>query len=184
MSKATVIADQTLEDVAIQYCGSASAWLELARLNKLDPSTDLMAGQVLELPPVLDLKVSRFYSENKLVPAGANSYTGSINLPVQTVDTNVGQIDPTILVVQPGQTIEDIAIQYGGDYSAVFDLVKLNALDFSTDLIAGQVLKKPVVKNAKVQSVYASRGYVPAAGSEPVLEGIDYWRIEYEFTVQ
>lgn len=183
MSKAIVIADQTLEDIAIQYCGSASAWLALARLNGLNPSADLIAGQELLLPAVVDSKVRRFYTENKLVPAGGNSYTGLVNLPVQVVDTAT-QVDPNLIVVQPGQTLEDIAIQYGGDFSAVFDLVKLNGLDFSSDLVPGQVLVKPAVKNAKVQSVYAARGYVPAAGSEPILDGIDYWRIEYEFTVQ
>lgn len=181
MSKAVVQAGQVLEDIAVQYLGSASAWLVLARLNGLAPSANLVAGQVLELPAVVDSKVSRFYTQNKLNPAGAEGYTTTVNFPVQIVGAATIQDK---IIVQPGQTLEDIAIQYGGDYSAVFDLVKANGLDFSSDLTPGQMLVKPTVKNARVKTVYAAKGYVPAAGSEPVLDGIDYWRIEYEFEVQ
>lgn len=88
------------------------------------------------------------------------------------------------ITVKPGQALEDIAIQHCGDYSAIFQLAKLNSLNLTDDLVPGQSLVLPVTVNARVRSVYADRGYVPASGVEVVEEGIGYWGIEYEFTVQ
>ena len=85
--------------------------------------------------------------------------------------------------VQPGQTLEDIAIQYCGDYSAIFQLAKLNGLSLTDDLVPGQALVLPAAVNARVRSVYADRRYVPASGVEVVEEGIGYWGIEYDFVV-
>lgn len=88
-------------------------------------------------------------------------------------------------VVQPGQTLEDIAVQWCGSEEAVWELARLNGLGLTADIIPGALLRLPSVVDKRVRRVYVERGWAPAAGGEVlVLEGIDYWAIELEFEVQ
>jgi LysM repeat protein len=87
-------------------------------------------------------------------------------------------------IVQAGQTLEDIAIQYLGSEQAVFELASINSLELTADLSAGQQLELPDVYDKQVRRVYERGGYQPAAGGDADLQGINYWIIEQNFIVQ
>ncbi len=69
MKKATVRVHQTLVDISVQYCGSAEAVFELARINGLSVTDELVAGQELILPEQYNVAVARTFAENKFLPA-------------------------------------------------------------------------------------------------------------------
>ena len=48
----TVLHNQTIFDLAVQYCGTALAAFDIAKANNLTLTDDLEAGQLLELPAV------------------------------------------------------------------------------------------------------------------------------------
>lgn len=85
--------------------------------------------------------------------------------------------------VQAGQTLLDIAIQELGSADAVAALAFLNELDITAEITAGQVLKLPEVTNKRVVRALDEAGIFPATHISEILEGIDYWGIEYDFIV-
>lgn len=71
MTQITVSEGQTLQDIAIQYLGDASRSNEIAELNNISLTTDLLIGQILNIPDV-DISMSQMvkgFSDNKIVPA-------------------------------------------------------------------------------------------------------------------
>lgn len=87
-------------------------------------------------------------------------------------------------IVQAGQTITDIALQYLGAEQAVYALAQLNALDVTEILVPGQELVLPAVQDKRTRRVFEDGGYVPATKTDTLSEGIDYMGIEVDFIVE
>ena len=76
-NKATVMPGQTLPDLAVQHCGSLSAWPQLAALNGISLTDEVQAGQVLTLPDAVDKRAVAIFKSGGYVPAtGALVVTG------------------------------------------------------------------------------------------------------------
>ncbi len=62
---ATVEQGQSLKDIAIQYCGDAAALFSLALLNDISMTEDVAAGTQLQLPPVVNPDVVKYFEQVK-----------------------------------------------------------------------------------------------------------------------
>ncbi len=62
---------QCLFDIAMQTTGSAESVFELASLNNLSITDDLIPGTVLTTPDVSDGKIVDYYNSEKITPASA-----------------------------------------------------------------------------------------------------------------
>ena len=71
MKTIIVQSGQSLWDIAVQYCGSAEAALEIAALNGLLPTSQPKTGEQLIIPNAENKTVVRYYEEHGLVPASA-----------------------------------------------------------------------------------------------------------------
>jgi spore germination protein YaaH len=66
-----VLYNQTLADIAIRFCGTIEAIADIAILNSISITDDLVPGQII-LIPVKDYnyqEVINFFSVNKIDPA-------------------------------------------------------------------------------------------------------------------
>jgi hypothetical protein len=81
------------------------------------------------------------------------------------------------IIIQPGQTLADIAIQWCGSLSAWPLIAALNGLGFTDLLTAGTSLLVPEATEKRTAQYFAQGGYITE------LEGIDYWYIELDFKV-
>lgn len=63
-------------------------------------------------------------------------------------------------------------------------IARLNNLNVTDALVAGQVLALPDIINKRIEKVVRDNNYQPAAGAEQSDEGIGYWAIEVDFEVQ
>jgi len=79
---------QNILDLAIQYCGDASAAFEIALLNGFSLTDDLAADKVLELPAEVDIAIANYFKNNGLVPA-----TGTSILGMGTPEEEIGGIE-------------------------------------------------------------------------------------------
>ncbi len=79
---------QNILDLAMQYCGDASAAFEIALLNGFSLTDDLAADEVLELPPEIDIAIANFFRNNNLVPA-----TGTSILSMGSPEEEIGGIE-------------------------------------------------------------------------------------------
>lgn len=98
-------------------------------------------------------------------------------------------------VVLDCQSLLDIAVQELGDISGVFELAEKAGLSLTEELETGLEMELPAVAADKqVAAYYASRWIRPATaitidstsgpgGGELLLEGIEFWGIEYDFIV-
>jgi hypothetical protein len=87
-------------------------------------------------------------------------------------------------IVQPSQTLADIAIQHCGKLEAWSDIARLNGLQLTDAIFAGQVLILPdVIVDKRVFTFLKEGGHAPAVTGVNILEGIDYDGIEYDFVV-
>ncbi|MDR3133220.1 MAG: hypothetical protein LBU42_04265 [Prevotellaceae bacterium] len=87
-----------------------------------------------------------------------------------------------------GQSLFDIAIQAAGSVEAVFDIALASGLSITDELISGAALAVPAVAGRKVADYYAANGIRPATaiGAQDIdfiLEGIGFWRLEYDFMI-
>lgn len=76
--KITVLNNQTILDISIRYFGTADAAFEIATLNKLSLTDDLVPGQTLELPEVDygEQETVMFFLVHKKQPAtGYNEFS-------------------------------------------------------------------------------------------------------------
>ena len=92
------------------------------------------------------------------------------------------------VTVKDRQNIFDIAVQTMGDVNAAYDLARLNAINVTTKLTSGQVLKLPdTVIDKDVVKEYTTRKWYPATSDQEqdnILSGIGYWYIEVDNQVQ
>jgi hypothetical protein len=70
----TILDRQNLLDIAIQLYGDASVAFELARLNNISVTDNLVAGQELQLLPVSsnlsgNKNIAQYYANGRLKPA-------------------------------------------------------------------------------------------------------------------
>lgn len=88
-------------------------------------------------------------------------------------------------VVQAGQNIGDIAVQYCGSHEAVFEIARLNNLSVTDEVAAGVEILIPDVYDKRVRRFYVEGGYFPATSDEiSELEGgIGFWTIGVDFCV-
>lgn len=66
-----ILNSQTLQDIAIQYCGTLEALFDIALLNNISVTQELSPGQILNIPKV-DYgfqEVVNYFSINKIEPA-------------------------------------------------------------------------------------------------------------------
>lgn len=155
----TVQPGQTLADIAILHYGTTEALPYIAAENGLSVSASVAQGEMLVLP-TLSLLVKPEKQPEKSTQAFRE------------------------VVVQPGQTLPDIAIQYTGGVDAWNDIASLNGLGIGAVLQAGSTLKIPAIKNKKVAAFYSATEYFPAAGAINTYgEGISWWGIEIDFIV-
>lgn len=92
---------------------------------------------------------------------------------------------PTTKVLH-GQTWIDIALQEVGDEHRLFELCDLNNSGITDDIAAGYVATTPDFESNKKSIVNTLRKVRPASGisiAEELMEGIEYWGIEFDFVV-
>ena len=92
------------------------------------------------------------------------------------------------------QSLFDLALQLHGDISTVFALAEANDLSVSDDLTVEQALQYNDTDTANriVTTQYGNQHHTPAtalsseitAGDNAfLLEGIEYWGIQYDFVI-
>jgi hypothetical protein len=69
----TALHNQSLLDVAIRHCGTVGAVADIAILNNISITDDLIPGQLIELPnkDYGNREVINYFSTNKIDPATA-----------------------------------------------------------------------------------------------------------------
>lgn len=67
----TVASRQSILDIAIQHCGSVEAAFQIALLNNLALTDELVPGQQIEIPAVVNSSVVQYYEVNNIQPATA-----------------------------------------------------------------------------------------------------------------
>ena len=154
----------TLLDAAAASAGSAEDFFSFVLLNGLSFTDDIAPGTVLQ----------------------TTGKTYKASLP-----PNNDHITVKAILIFPGQTLADMAIQQLGSVEAIFALANLNGLSISDEIMPGQTLNyslTPYDKN--VYKLYQDKKLKPASavskpGQEtPVdLEGIGYWIIQKDFIV-
>lgn len=95
-------------------------------------------------------------------------------------------------VVLGNQSLPDIAVQETGSLEGVFELAELAGLSITDELAAGMSLPVPLTPvDRQVTDYYDAHRITPAtaitsgdtAGGELIMEGIEFWGIEYDFIV-
>ena len=177
---------QTLFDIAIQELGSAEAAFELAVLNGLNPTDDLIPGQELVLPGVVNSDVQQYFQNKNIHPATLLTVQAQvIGSVVDAIIRNVQTVQSNLISVLQGQTIFDVAIQEFGSVEASYPLATLNGMSVTDDLVPGMLLQKTSIVNKIITSYYSDKALKPATGGVVVssIGGIEYWAIETEFLV-
>lgn len=147
---------ETLPDIAVRYLGSIDAWSDIAKLNGIGLTSGLSAGQVLQLPEV---------TYNYVVAARPEASTS------------------ILVVVEPGQSLADIAIQWCGNTAEWPSIAALNGVGLTDTLSVGTAIIVPAPNDKRVAQYFKRGGYKPSTGEITALEGIDYWFIELDFKV-
>lgn len=76
----TVKENQSLMDIAVQYCGTAECAHEIAMQNNLNPSESLCVGQILQVAKITSKDIANYFTINRLFPATGNAgLLGGIN---------------------------------------------------------------------------------------------------------
>jgi hypothetical protein len=66
---------QTLLDIAIQHTGSVESVVEIAELNGLEVTADVVPGTKLIMPEVVERRVKIFFDESDSKPVTATERT-------------------------------------------------------------------------------------------------------------
>ena len=93
-----VLDGQTLLDIAVQYCGSADAAFEIAQLNGLSVTDDLMTGRDLSLPGITNKKIAEYYKNKGLQPATNITMNSENPLPVSLEGIGYWAIETEFMV--------------------------------------------------------------------------------------
>ncbi len=190
--KVTILSNQTLADIALRETGTVETMFDIATLNGLNVSDELIAGIEILVPVIeSEKKVAEFFRAKEFYPAAG--YDTAELLPASGVDIiEVIIPKPTAIYVIERQTLADLSVQITGSVDAMFDLAELNDLNVSDWLLPGMKLKIPEnISENDVNQFYKSNSLYPASGwtvteqtEAETLSGIDYWAIEVDFEVQ
>lgn len=92
----TVLHNQSLLDVALQYCGTINAVFDIAILNNKSITAPLIPGEVLQIPEkdYGNSEIVEYYQFKKVVPA-----TAIVQSVADSTDTDyvLPQVFPIIL---------------------------------------------------------------------------------------
>jgi len=69
MTTITVDQGQSLIDIAIQHAGDISAMFDIALVNDLSPTDDIVPGTQLIIPYVVDANLVQYLADKNYVPA-------------------------------------------------------------------------------------------------------------------
>lgn len=88
-------------------------------------------------------------------------------------------------IIQPGQTLLDIALQELGDVSRANEIAIMNGISITDDLQPGTSLLLPDPSGVArfIFNLFKDRGNIPASAIIKE-EGIEFWAIEKDFVVQ
>jgi len=160
-----VLPGQTLFDIAIQELGSAEGAFELSILNGLNITDELVPGQELILPDVVDPYVQQYLQNKNIIPATFLTVQAQIiGSVVDTIIRDIATIQSNLIPVLPGQTIFDISVQEFGSIEAAYPLATLNGLSVTDDIVSGTLLQKTAVINKNILSYYQGKQIKPATG--------------------
>jgi len=70
------------------------------------------------------------------------------------------------VIIQPNQTLSDIAVQIYGDLSAVYMLAKSNNISITSDLMPGSEIIAPEAVYNKELAEYCRNNIRPATGTD------------------
>jgi len=74
----------------------------------------------------------------------------------------------SLIIIEPRQTLIDVAIQSTGSVDAVFELAELNDISITDDLVPGSSLIVPGTYKKAIQHYYSSKEIRPATGLNQV----------------
>lgn len=69
MKTIIVQSGQSLWDIAVQYCGTADAALDIATMNGRMPTEQPNTGETLKVPEMANKKIVSYYADHGMVPA-------------------------------------------------------------------------------------------------------------------
>jgi len=178
-----VLSGQTIFDIAIQSCGGIEAAFDLAMLNGLNPTDDLVPGQELIIPGVVNSDIQQYYLNKNITPQTLLTVqaqiTGSV---VDTIVRNVSTIQSNLIPVIQGQTFFDIAIQEFGSVEAAFQFATLNEFSVTDGLVPGALLQKTTVINKNILSYYQNKNIKPATGLSLSMVRTKIFDYTFDFT--
>ena len=181
---------QTLFDIAIQELGSTEAAFDLAMTNGLSLTDDLIPVQELELSEIVDSNISNYYKNKGINPATSIiAQAELINSVIDTIIFATPELQSNSILVLPGQSLFDIALQISGSVESAFDMSLLNLIAVTDDLVSGQELTKVSVMNKQILSYYSDKNIKPATfitsteSGGNTEGGIGTWAIETEFII-
>lgn len=95
---------------------------------------------------------------------------------------------PNNKIVKAGQTLGDIAVQYGGTAENRFILAALNGIGITDALTSGQTIDAGDVTVFAVADYFRKYNINPATSAMQQIEdlapeGVEFWAIEYDFIV-
>lgn len=191
---------QSLFDIALQTCGNAESAFDLALMNGLAVSDELIVGTELNITATENIEVAAVYIKEKQFPATAVNNEQELVLIEQNGDFDyettidhvfVSVVDNTISV-KNGQSLLDIAMSNNGYAETAFYLALQNDLSLSDNLTPGQKLEPVSITKEKIVAVYKASEVIPATSitseQESELlpfdyEGVGYWGIEFDFVI-
>lgn len=96
-----------------------------------------------------------------------------------------------MITVTSRQSVLDIALQHCGSLEAAFDIAQSNGISLTDDLTTGQSMSVPDATDAEMAQHYGVNNICPATAITTdeindtlnILEGVDFWGIEYDFIV-
>jgi len=158
-----VLSGQSILDIAIQSCGGAEAAFELSIMNGLNLTDNLVTGQELMLPDVVNPDITLYFKNKNIQPATLLSVQAQvIGSVVDTVIRDISTIQSNLITIVEGQTLFDIAIQVSGSAEAAFEMALINSIGITDELTPGMVLSPAGIFNKQIASYYHDKQIKPA----------------------
>ena len=89
------------------------------------------------------------------------------------------------MIVEQGQCLVDMAIQYNGNALAIFDIALIHGISLTEDIVPGQELKETAVLDTRIKNYFSK--ITPASSNNADIlvqpQGIGYWYIGLDFII-
>lgn len=169
----TILHNQSVLDVTLQYTGSMAKLFDLALLNGFSITQELVSGSSCATPSVDDETVFGYFAAKALIPSTAISASDS--LPVDPglleVIASFGLAEYSqnttlplnVNVVLHNQSVFDMTLQHTGSYTKIFDLAIQNGFSITQELEAGSFCKTPSVDDKAIFGHFAAKALIPAS---------------------